>query len=161
MRPSLADRNPRAICSKVLLPQPLGPMMAVTLPGSNRQRTLSSARVGVPDLERYVRPTPSTSMATAEPLIPHPKGLALFSRSFASVAAERSNTCCSVTDPLTSFMVSVQKRPCRMQDSMFGLPSSKNQVQRGAAASIRGGGTFVASEMILMTSGSLLAAALL
>ncbi len=33
----------------LLLPQPLGPMIAVTLPGMKRQRRSSSATVGAPD----------------------------------------------------------------------------------------------------------------
>src|SRR5262245_51829558 len=44
---------------------------------------------------------------------------------------------------------------------MFGSPSSVYQVQRGAAAVIKAAGTLVASEMILTTSGSFSAAALL
>src|SRR5690349_18994561 len=92
----------------------------------------------------------------------HANGLFLASRSLASTAGERSNNFSLVTAaPLTIFMLSVQNLPWAMQESMFGMPSSVNQVQRGAAASISGVGTLVASDTILMMSASLPAAALL
>ena len=46
--PRLACMKPRVICSIVLLPQPLGPMIAVTLPAANRQFRSSSARTVEP-----------------------------------------------------------------------------------------------------------------
>src|ERR1051326_396826 len=48
----------------VLLPQPLGPMIAVTLPGMNRHVTPSSATAGAPERTGQVSPMPSHSIAT-------------------------------------------------------------------------------------------------
>jgi hypothetical protein len=54
------------ISSSVLLPHPLGPMMAVTLCGATRTFTSWSARTGAPDFPLYVRPMPSQAMATPD-----------------------------------------------------------------------------------------------
>ena len=61
--PRDGSRKPRAICNNVLLPQPEGPISAVTLPGSMRQCTSLSATVGVSVRAPKVRPTLSNSMA--------------------------------------------------------------------------------------------------
>ena len=55
--PALGRRSPRIICNKVLLPQPLGPITAVTRWGSIRKLTRWSASIGAPDFALYVRLT--------------------------------------------------------------------------------------------------------
>ena len=63
--PRVGSRKPRAICNSVLLPQPLGPISAVTLPGSKPQLTASSAVVGAVEAGANVSPISSNSIATA------------------------------------------------------------------------------------------------
>src|SRR5262245_8567251 len=159
--PCVGSRKPRAICSSVLLPQPLGPINAVTLPGSKPQVTASSAVVGVVDAGANVNPISSNSIATAGIICGnHVNGLLLLNLASASAAGDKSNSCSFVTVAFTSLIL-FQNLPCSTQDSTLGIPFSSNQVQRGAARSIKGAGTLVASEIILITSASFAAAALL
>src|SRR6185437_11919371 len=161
-RPCVGSRKPRVICRRVLLPQPLGPISAVTFPGSNAQVTASSATVGVADEGANVSPTSSNSIETAGMPVHDVQvnGLLLLNLASASTAGDRSNNCSCVTLAFTNLIL-FQNLPCATQESTLGIPFSSNQVHLGAAFSIKGAGTFVASEMILMTPASFAAAALL
>src|SRR6185437_10494530 len=131
--PYVGSRNPRAICNNVLLPQPLGPISAVTLPGSKLQLTVSSAVVGAADAGANVSPISSNSIATAGIIRGNQvNGLLLLNLASASVAGDKSNSCSFVTVAFTSLIL-FQNLPCSTQDSTLGIPFSSNQVQRGAA----------------------------
>src|SRR6476619_5234994 len=134
--PRVGSRKPRAICNSVLLPQPLGPISAVTLPGSKPQLTASSAVVGAVDAGANVSPISSNSIATAGIIRGNQvNGLLLLNLASASVAGDKSNSCSFVTVAFTSLIL-FQNLPCSTQDSTLGIPFSSNQVQRGAARSI-------------------------
>src|SRR5215471_1450375 len=64
IRPLLGTSSPLTICNNVLLPQPLGPITAVTWRGLMRKLTRWSASTGAPDFALYVKLTSSQAMAT-------------------------------------------------------------------------------------------------